>query len=191
MSTTGPSTGPPPRQSPLSEAIEQVTAAASTWCREVAEFVQHETSLLSTGDYGLNQLAIAQVRLLRIWATNSIQTAQVLSDNLALLSSGQAGRPPPQRTIDVLVPVPAGVSTQLRASDLIGELLRHRIASSKVQIRPDTVTAPRAARDSAVEVVVDCAGAPNDTYVGELFSVDGPISVLIEVAIDELGEPLP
>jgi hypothetical protein len=190
MSTTDRSASSARHQSPLSEAIEQATAAVSMWCREVAEFAQHEADVLSTGDYGLNQLATAQVRLLRIWVTNSIRTAVMLSDNFALLSYGQAGRPPPPRRIGVRVPIPAGVSVKLRASDLIGELLQHRIASSRVKIDPDTAASQQTAREIPVEVTVDCANAPNDTYIGDLFSVDGLIRVPIEVAIDELGEPL-
>jgi hypothetical protein len=189
MSTTDPSTSPG-RQSPLSEAIEQAKGAASNWCNEVVEFAQHEADVLSTGGYGVNQLATAQVRLLRIWVTNSIQTAVVLSDNLALLSYGRAGRPPPPRKIGVRVPIPAGVSVKLRASDLTGELLQHCITSSRIQISPDTAASRAKAREIPVEVAVNCANAPNDTYIGVLFSDDGLVKVPIEVAIDELGEPL-
>jgi hypothetical protein len=166
-------------------------AAASMWCDEVAEFAKHEADVLSTGDYGVNDLANAQVRLLRIWVSNTIRTAGVLSDNLALMSYGRAGRPPPPRRVGVRVAIPAGVSVKLRASDLIGELLQYRIASSRVQISPDTAASQARSREIAVEVAVDCAGAPNDTYTGDLSSVDGAITVPIEVAIDELGEPLP
>jgi hypothetical protein len=190
MSTPDPSAAPPP-QSPLSEAVEQATDAASKWCREVADFAQHEAELLSSGDYGLSDFVTAPVRLLRVSVTNAIQTAGVLSDNLALLSLPRPSRRPTPRTFSVQVGVPAGAGVQLRASALEGRLLRYRIPSSRIRLNPRSVQARIRQMEIPVEVEVDCAGAPADVYIGVLSSADGAVEVPIRVAIDELGEPIP
>jgi hypothetical protein len=176
-----------PPQSLLSEAVEQA-AAATLWWKDVAEFATDQADRLASGNYGVNDLTNAQVGLMRIWVRNSIKTAGVISDNLALLSYGKASAAPPPRRFAVTVAVPAGVDLQLQASDLVGDLLGFRIPSSKIKIRPAAVTAQPAA-DLAVEITVDCGRAPNDTYAGTLSSTAGSVSVPMRVAIDELGEP--
>ena len=50
--------------------------------------------------------------------------------------------------------------------------------------------AAQPAAEVTVEVTVDCVGAPNDIYAGELSSADGAVTVPIRVAIDELGRPV-
>ena len=175
MSTTGPPADEERPQSLLSEAVEQAAGAAAKWVGDVARFARGQADLLASGDYGLNDLATAQVGLLRIWVENSINVAGVLSDNLALLSYGSAG--------------PAGVALELTASDLEGQLLGYRIPSSRIQLAPVAVAAQPAA-EVTVEVTVDGAGAPNDIYAGVLSSADGAVTVPIRVAIDELGRPV-
>jgi hypothetical protein len=188
MSTTGPPADEERPQSLLSEAVEQAADAAAKWVGDVARFAGGQADLLASGDYGLNDLASAQVGLLRIWVENSINVAGVLSDNLALLSYGSVGSAPPRR-FAVAVGVPAGVALELTASDLEGQLLRYRIPSSRIQLAPVAVAAQPAA-EVTVEVTVDGAGAPNDIYAGVLSSADGAVTVPIRVAIDELGRPV-
>ncbi len=188
MSTTGPPAHEERPQSLLSEAVEQAADAAAKWAGDVARFARGQADLLASGDYGMNDLATAQVGLLRIWVENSINAAGVLSDNLALLSYGSASSAPPRR-FAVAVGVPAGVALELTASDLEGQLLKYRIPSSRVQLAPVAVAAQPAA-EVTVEVTVDCVGAPNDIYAGELCSADGAVTVPIRVAIDELGRPV-
>jgi len=178
-------------QTPLSEAVEQAAQAASQWLDEVAHFAEDEVGRLSAGNYHLDDLATAQVRLLRIWIRNSIRTAGVLSDNLALLSYGTSGPPPPPRMFKVRIGVPAAVELKLRASDLSGQILGVRIASSKIRLTPDVAASGAEPRDITIEVEVDCARVPSDTYVGVLSSEDGTVTVPIRVAIDELGGPVP
>ena len=189
MSTTGPPADEERPQSLLSEAVEQAADAAAKWVGDLARFARGQADLLASGDYGLNDLATAQVGLLRLWVTNSIRAAGVLSDNLALLSYGTAGAAPPPRRFAIAVAVPDGVDLELTSSDLEGQLLRYRIPSSKIQLAPVAVAA-QPATEVTVEVTVDCAGAPNDIYAGELSSADGAVTVPIRVAIDELGRPV-
>lgn len=189
MSPPRPPDDPARPQSLLSEAVEQAAGAAALWWKELSEFATAEADRLASGSYSAGDLAAAQVGLLRIWVRNSIKTAGVLSDNLALLSYGTAGAAPPPRRFGVTVAVPDGVALELRASDLVGELFGFRIPSSKIELRPVAVPA-QPAGELAVEVTVDCARAPNDTYAGTLSSADGGVSVPMRVAIDELGEPI-
>ncbi len=191
MSAPRPPTGSRQRQSPLSEAVEQAADAASRWCNDVADFAKHQADLLSSGDYGLNDLTTAQVDLLRIWVRNTVRTVGALSDNLTLLSFGRPSKAPPPRRFNVGVSIPAGVSPKLRTSELLGQLLAYRIPSSKIRLNPDVAASRAKLREITVEVEVDCAGVPNDTYEGVLSSEDGVIQVPIRVAIDELGEPSP
>ncbi len=191
MSASRPPTGSGQRQSPLSEAVEQAAGAASKWCNDMADFAKHQADLLSSGGYGLSDLATAQVDLLRIWVTNTVRTAGVLSDNLTLLSFGRPSQNPPPRRFNVGVSIPAGVSPRFRISDLLGQLLAYRIPSSKVRLNPDFAVSRAKLREITVEVEVDCVGVPNDTYEGVLSSEDVVIQVPVRVAIDELGEPLP
>jgi hypothetical protein len=190
MTPPRPPDDPARPQSLLSEAVEQAADAAALWLGEVADFARGQADRLSSGNYGATDLANAQVGLLRIWVRNSIKTAGVLSDNLALLSYGTGGGAPPPRRFAVTVAVPAGVELELRASDLVGDLFGFCIPSSKIELDPVAVPA-QGARELAVEVTVDCARAPNDTYGGVLSSAGGGVSVPMRVAIDELGSPLP
>ena len=187
MSENGPPAGSDRPQSLLSEAVEQAADAATMWVADVARFASSQADLLASGDYGLNDLATAQVGLLRLWVKNSLNAAGVLSDNLALLSYGTEGAAPPPRHFAVAVP--DGVALELTPSDLEGQLLRYRIPSSKIQLAPVAVAAQPAA-EVTVEVTVDCVGAPNDIYAGELCSADGAVTVPIRVAIDELRRPV-
>jgi hypothetical protein len=179
-------------QSLLSEAVEQAAGAAAMWWTDLAKLAKGQADLLASGHYGADDLAAGQVGLLRIWVKNSIRTAGVLSDNLAMLSYGSAGTHPPPRRFGVTVAVPAGVALELRASDLVGELFGFCIPSSKIRLEPVDVAARAAADagDLAVHVTVDCHRAPNDTYAGTLSSADGSVSVPMRVAIDELGQPV-
>jgi hypothetical protein len=190
MSETDPAAGAERPQSPLSEAVEQAAAAASMWARDLTRFARHQADLLAVGNYGVNDLTTAQVGLLRIWVTNSVRTAGVLSDNLALLAYGTAGAPPP-RSFGVGIDVPAGAELRLTASDLKGQILGHRIPSSKVRLAPNAVAAQAGAAKLAIEITVECAGVPGDIYAGELSSGDGAVTVPFRVAIDELGGPVP
>jgi hypothetical protein len=158
------------------------------WLDELARLARSQADRLASGSYGVDDLATGQVGLLRIWVRNSIRTAGVLSDNLALLSSDQAGTAPPRR-FGVTVAVPAGVAVKLQASDLVGELFGFCIPSSRVKPHPEDLPAD-AAREVPVGITVDCRRTPNDTYAGTLFSADGAVSVPIRVAIDELGGPV-
>ena len=115
--------------------------------------------------------------------------AGVLSDNLALLSSGDAAEHPPPRRFAVTVAVPDNLALRLRASDLVGELLGSRIPSSKIQLDPLDVPA-QPPGEVAVRVTVDCHRTLNDTYAGTLSSADGRVSLPLRVAIDELGRPV-
>jgi len=189
MTPPRPPDDPARPQSLLSEAVEQAAGAAALWWQELVELATSHADRLASGSYGVGDLTTAQVGLLRIWVRNSIKTAGMLSDNLALLSYGKAGAAPPPRRFGVTVAVPAGVDLELRASDLVGELFGFCIPSAKVELRPVAVPA-QAAGELAVEVTVDCAGAPNDTYAGTVSSADAGVSVPMRVAIDELGEPL-
>jgi hypothetical protein len=189
MSENSPPDGSNRPQSLLSEAVEQAADAATMWVADVARFARSQADLLASGDYGLNDLATAQVGLLRLWVRNSLNAAGVLSDNLALLSYGSEGAAPPPRRFAVAVAVPDGVDLELTPSDLEGQLLRYRIPSSKIRLAPVAVAAQPAA-EVTVEVTVDCVGAPNDIYAGELSSADGAVTVPIRVAIDELGRPV-
>jgi hypothetical protein len=191
MSAPRPPTDSKQPQSPLSEAVEQAAGAASRWCDDVVKFAENQADLLSSGDYGVSDLATAQVDLLRIWVRNTVLTAGVLSDNLALLSFGRPTTTPPPRRFNVGVSIPAGVSAKLRTSDLLGQLLAYRIASSKIRLNPDSAPSQVNAREIDVEVEVDTTGVPNDTYEGVLFSEEGAVQVPIRVAIDELGQPSP
>jgi hypothetical protein len=157
--------------------------------QELAKLARSQADRLDSGSYGVDDLATGQVELLRIWVRNSIKTAGVLSDNLALLSSGNAGTAPPRR-FAVTVAVPAGVELELRASDLVGELFGFCIPHSEIDPDPKKVPA-EAAREVAVDITVNCHTAPNDTYAGTLSSADGRVSVPMRVAIDELGGPVP
>ena len=188
MSENGPPAGSDRPQSLLSEAVEQAADAATMWVADVARLARSQADLLASGDYGLNDLATAQVSLLRIWVRNSINAAGVLTDNLALLSYGSGGAAPPRR-VAVAVAVPAGADLELTPSDLEGQLLRYRIPSSRIQLAPVAV-AVQAAAEVTVEVLVDCGGAPSDIYAGVLSSADGAVSVAFRVAIDELGRPV-
>jgi hypothetical protein len=190
MSPPGPPDDRDRPQSLLSEAVEQAAGAAALWWEELAKLARGQADRLASGSYGVDDLATGQVGLLRIWVRNSIKTAGVLSDNLALLSYGSAGTDPPPRRFAVTVAVPAEVDLRLRASDLVGELFGFCIPSSKIELEPEDVTA-QAAGEVAVRITVDCARAPNDTYAGALSSADGRVSVAMRVAIDELGSPLP
>jgi hypothetical protein len=187
MSAPPPPPGPKRPQSPMSEAVEQAAGALSMWCNDVARFATRQADLLASGDYGLNDLATAQVTLLRIWVSNSISTAGVLSDNLALLSYGKGGAPPPRR-FGVGISVPAGAGVELRASDLEGQLLGFRIPSTRIRLAPGAV--PAGPTELTVEVTVSCIGAPNDIYTGELSSTDGTVTAPMRVAINELGKPV-
>jgi hypothetical protein len=189
MSPPRPPDDPDRPQSLLAEVVEQAAMAGALWWEELAKLARSQADRLASGSYGVDDLATGQVGLLRIWVRNSIKTAGVLSDNLALLSSGTAGTAPPRR-FPVTVAVPAGAALELRASDLVGELFGFCIPSSKIELRPGDVPAEEA-RDLTVEVTVDCARAPNDTYTGTLSSADGRVSAIMRVAIDELGSPLP
>jgi hypothetical protein len=189
MSPPRPPDDPARPQSLLSEAVEQAAGAAAMWWEELAQLARGQADRLASGTYGTGDLAAGQVGLLRIWVRNSIRTAGVLSDNLALLSYGTAGAAPPPRRFGVTVAVPDGVPLELRASDLVGELFGFCIPSGKVQLEPVDVAA-QAAGELAVAVTVDCARAPNDTYAGVLSSADGSVSVPLRVAIDELGQPI-
>jgi len=171
--------------------MEQAADAASRWCNDAADFAKHQADLLSSGDYGVSDLATAQVELLRIWVRNSVRAAGVLSDNLALLSFGRPSNAPPPRKFNVGVGIPAGLSPRLKTSDLLGQLLAYRIPSSKIQLNPDFATSRSKQREITVEVEVDCTGVPNDTYEGVLSSEDGVVQLPIRVAIDELGQPSP
>jgi hypothetical protein len=188
MSPPRPPDDPDRPQSLLAEAVEQAAMAGALWWEELAKLARSQADRLASGSYGVDDLATGQVGLLRIWVRNSIKTAGVLSDNLALLSSGTAGTAPPRR-FPVTVAVPAGAALELRASDLVGELFGFCIPSGKVQLEPVDVAA-QAAGELAVAVTVDCARAPNDTYAGVLSSADGSVSVPLRVAIDELGQPI-
>jgi hypothetical protein len=190
MSPPRPPGDPARPQSLLSEAVEQAAGAAALWWTELAQLATRQADRLASGNYGLEDLTTAQVGLLRIWVRNSIRTGGVLSDNLALLAYGNAGAAPPPRGFAVTVAVPDGVDLRLRASDLVGELLGFPIPSSRIALAPAEVPA-QPAGELLVEVTVDCARAPNDTYAGTLSSADGSVSVPIRVAIDELGAPLP
>jgi hypothetical protein len=181
----------PPRQSPLSEAVEQAADAAVIWCRDVADFAEREADRLSSGNYSFGDLATAPIRLLRISVRNAIKTAGVLSDNLALLSAGQPATVAAERTFSVSVDVPAGGAARLGASALVGRLLNYSIPSAQITLKPDAAAPQAAPSQLTVEVKVGCTGAPSDTYVGILSSGDGAIAQPIQVAIDELGDPLP
>lgn len=188
MSAPDPSPGS--AQSALSEAVEQAAAAVSAWCNDVADLAEREADRLSAGRYGLNDLIIAQMSLARIWVSNSIRTAGVLSDNLALLSYSRPGATTAQRTVRVGVPVPANADVTFRVSDLVGRLLTHTIPRARITLHPPLAASEPAARDVEVEMVVRCAGAPADTYQGLLSSEDGSIRVPFQVAIDEFGSPV-
>jgi hypothetical protein len=190
MSQPRPPDDPARPQSLLSEAVEQAAGAAAMWWTELSRFATAEANRLASGSYGVDDLTTAQVRLARIWVRNSIRTAGVLSDNLALLSYGSAGTHPPPRRFAVTVAVPDEVKLPLQASDLVGELFGFCIPSSKIKLDPVELPA-QAAGEVAVGVTVDCHRAPNDTYAGTLSSADGRVSVPMRVAIDELGSPVP
>ena len=189
MSPPLPPDDPARPQSLLSEAVEQAADAAAMWVADLAKLAKGQADRLASGSYGTDDLAAGQVGLLRIWVTNSIRAAGVLSDNLAMLSYGSAAAHPPPRRFAVAVTVPAGVALELRASDLVGELFGFCIPSSKNRLEPVDVAA-QAAGELAVNITVDCHRAPNDTYAGTLSSADGSVTVPMRVAIDELGQPI-
>jgi hypothetical protein len=189
MSPPPPPDDPGRPQSLLSEAVEQAAGAAAMWWTDLARLAKGQADRLASGSYGAGDLAAGQVGLLRIWVKNSIRTAGVLSDNLALLSSGDAAEHPPPRRFAVTVAVRDNLALRLRASDLVGELLGSRIPSSKIQLDPVDLPA-QPPGEVAVKVTVDCHRAPNDTYRGTLSSADGRVSVPLRVAIDELGRPV-
>jgi hypothetical protein len=173
--------------------VEQSAGAIAAWCADVANFAQREADLLAAGQYRAADLATVQVRLLRIWVTNVVRMAGVLSDNLALLSAGGRGERAP-RTFGIRVDVPAGVRPVLTCSGLKGGLLGHRIPASRIRVglRGAAEAWPKAA-STAVDVLVevDCAGVPNDTYRGVLTSTDGALRVPVRVAVNDFGTAVP
>lgn len=191
MSAPDPPTGSTQGQSPLSEAVEQATDAARRWFDEIADFAKHEADQLSSGNYGLSDLVTGQVSPMRIWVRNTILTADVLSNNLALLSYARPGAPPLLRTTNVRVGIPANASVKLAASDMVGRLLAYRIPSSNIRLVPEEPAIETQERHIGVKIEVDCLRAPNDIYEGRLYCADGTVSVPFLVALDELGEPLP
>jgi hypothetical protein len=187
MSAPDPSTGPARPQSRLSEAVEQAADAARIWWEDISDFAKDEADQLSSGDYGLQDLASAQVNLMRICVRNTVKSVGVLSDNLALMSYPRPGAPPPPRTVNVPVSIPPNVNVKLTASDLVGRLHTQRISSSAIRIQPDEPSN----ETISVTVEVKCPPVPKDLYEGRLHSVDGAVSIPFRVAINELGEPLP
>ncbi|HKR52544.1 MAG TPA: hypothetical protein VJT72_23795 [Pseudonocardiaceae bacterium] len=187
MSAPDPPTGPPPPQSPLSEAVEQAADAAKIWWEDISDFAKNEADQLSSGDYGLKDLASAQVNLLRICVRNTIKSVGVLSDNLALMSYPSPGTPPPPRTMSVPVSIPPNVNVKLTASDLVGQLQAQRISSTTIHIQPEEPSSEA----TSVTVEIKCPPVPSDLYEGRLHSADGTVSIPFWVAINELGEPLP
>lgn len=183
-----PSDGTAP-QSGLSEAVEQAAAATKDWFDDISGFVKHDADQISAGQYGLGDLATAPIRMMRIWLSNTVRTAFVVSDNLALLGYTRPGAPLP-RTMSLGLSIPANIGVKLTASEMVGQLLGQSIPSSKIQIRPDEHPPQAADREVTVTVEINIRHAPDDLYQGRVFSVDGAVSVPFSIAIDELGVPL-
>ncbi|MGH3768522.1 MAG: hypothetical protein ACRDTX_25785, partial [Pseudonocardiaceae bacterium] len=173
----------------LSEAMEQVADLTRKWNDEIAKFVETEADKLSANDYKLADLVTAPVELMRIWVRNSIQAADVISGNLALISQARSSAAPQTRKMNVPVSIPPDVDVKLLASDLVGRS-GYRIRSSRLQVAPESFGAEAATRDVVVEVTVDCSHAPADLYEGLLYCSDPTVSAPFGVAISELGEPL-
>lgn len=175
-------------QFPLSEAVEQAGDAARQSIDNLQRFGEEEANALASGHYGLRELTTAPVRLYAVLATNAISAARTASDNLALLSlSGRFGSADARRAVRVYVG-PAAAASTLQVSDLIGELKGYCIPEERVDIDETTV-----ATDGVVTLTVNCAGAPNDLYVGTLVVGAGslnPASIPVRVAIDEIGVPV-
>ena len=169
--------------------MEQAAAAAKDWCDDISDFAQHDAEQISAGRYGLGDLATAPIRLMRIWLRNTVRTAFVVSDNLALLGYSRPGAPPP-RIMRLGLSIPANIGVKLSASDLVGQLLGHSIPSSKIQIRPDEHPAQAADRKVTITVEIDIRHAPDDLYEGRVSSAEGAVSVPLRIAVDELGVPL-
>lgn len=187
MSIPDPSTGSTRPQSSLSEAVEQAADAARIWWKDISDFAKDEADQLSSGDYGLQDLASAQVHLMRICVRNTIKSVGVLTDNLALVSYPRSGAPSQLRTVNVPVSVPPNVNVKLTASDLVGQLHARRISSSAIRIQPDEPSSEAI----SVTVEITCPPVPSDLYEGRLHSADDAVSIPFRVAINELGEPLP
>ncbi len=190
MSAPDSSTDPTPPETAFSEAVEQTVDAAKQWCDELTKFVKGEVTKLSSGDYGLNDIATTPVHLARIFVKKSFDTMDTMMDNLSLLSYAPPGASSSHRIMHVQVRIPPSTTVKLVSSDLVGRSVRHRIPSSKIRIAPDQASAGDQGDDIVVEVKVDCSRAPKDLYEGRLNSADGAVSVPFIVAINELGEPL-
>jgi hypothetical protein len=117
----------------------------------------------------------------------------MMSDNLALLSAGRSGGPR-ERTLGLRVDVPAGVIPDFHSSDLVGRLLAHRIPHQRVHINPRKrvrMVARAKPMTLNLDVRINTTGAPTDTYMGVLTSIDRKVTLPLRVAVDEIGEPLP
>ncbi|MGH3874034.1 MAG: hypothetical protein ACRDSR_21460 [Pseudonocardiaceae bacterium] len=171
--------------------MEQAADAARLWCDGIAHFAKSEADQLSSGNYRLDDLSTAGVRLARVWVENTVKAAYVLSDNLALLAYTRPGTAAAPRTVRVGVEIPANTSGTLAVSDLVGQQLGHRIPSSTISISPDRFPAAEQVENISVAIEIRNPPAPNDLYEGRLHSADDAISVSFRVAINELGEPLP
>lgn len=187
MTDQDPSNGQPRPQSLLSEAVEQGADAVAKWHKDIAELLEQQADRLSSGDYGLNDLVTAPVRLLSIWVKDAIDTAFTISDNLALLANPRSGEPQRPRTIRVPVTIPANSHVKFVASDTLGQL-GYSIPSSDFDITQEI----RGNNPEEINVIVTVksSSVPNDTYSGILRADDPAIKeVPFGFAIDELGEP--
>lgn len=189
-SSQDPPNGVTQQQSALSEAVEQLADSADKWSGDIAEFLKQQADRLAAGDYGLNDLVTAPVKLMSIWVKDTFDTVFAISDNLAVLSDPRSGAAPRPRTVRVPVTIPANVDVELVASNMEGQS-GHSIPSSDMRIEPDKLA--RSPEESQINVVVTVKSSrvPNDTYAGFLRSKDQAIKeVSFGFAINELGEPV-
>lgn len=189
MTSQDPPNGESPSTSALSEAVEQLADSAGKWSKDLTGFLKHEADKLSVGDYRLNDLVTAPVRLMSICVKDTLDTVFTISDNLSLISSARSGAPPPPRTMRVTVTIPANAAVRLVPTEMKGQS-GHRIPPSYIKIEPDNFIESAKAVDVDVVVTVTSPHAPNDVYEGFLCSADPAIEVPFAVTIHELGLPL-
>jgi hypothetical protein len=171
-------------QSPLSEAVEQAARAGTLYWDDLTAFAEEQADRLASGHYGLTDLTTAQVRLMRILVHHGVSALDTAINNVALLAYAGPPGGAAIRTMEVAVPVPAGVDVAFRVSDLVAG--QHVIPRHRVRLDPGAAR-EAAATDLPVTVRVDTTGAAAGTYGGTITAADRRVD--FQIAIDELGEP--
>jgi len=169
-------------QSALSEAVEQAARVGTLYWKDLTGFAEEQADRLASGHYGLTDLTTAQVRLMRILVHHGVNAMSTTIDNVALLAYAGPGGGAAIRTMEVAVPVPAGVNVVFEVSDLVAG--QHVIRRDRIRLNPGAAQ-EAVAKELPVTVRVDCTGAPAGTYGGTITAGDRGVD--FQIAIDELG----